>query len=203
MISFAKENKTYSIDEVNAKFLKMLPLITMIAKKAFWDYDRDKREDATQSVIVGAFQMFKSLVKRGLMDKAFATPLAWYAIKKHRSGRPGGVKSNSEDVLSERCQILGRADVRGILSYRTRSRYLVEILIYDDRSPDPALDVQCNLDFESWRNTLDKRDRKMLDTFLAGKTTREIAKKFKISEGRVSQMRRELVNSYRKFVGDC
>jgi len=51
MISVAKENKTYSTEEVNAKFLKMLPSITMIAKKAFWDYDRDRRDDAVQSVM--------------------------------------------------------------------------------------------------------------------------------------------------------
>jgi hypothetical protein len=201
MITVAKTN--YTIEEVNAKFLKMLPLIKMIAHKAFRDYDYDRREDAVQSVVVDAFQGFKSLVRRGLMHRAFATPLARYAIKHYRAGRPGGMPQNSEDVLSERCQLLGRADVKGIVSYRTGSHIRVEILIYDDRTPDPAMDAQCNIDYENWRKTLKDRDREMLDDFLAGELTSDMAGKYNLTDGSISQTRRKLVKSYRKFVGDC
>ena len=197
------ENKTtYTIDEVNAKFLKMLPLITMIAKRAFLDYNSDKRDDAIQSVIVAAFLSCKSLADRGLLHKAFATPLAWYAIRQYRDGRIGGVPMNSEDVMSERCQLLGRADVRGVVYYQTRANIRHEILIFDDRTPDPLLDAQCNIDYENWRNTLTEKDREMLDAFLAGDTTREVAIKFNMSDGRISQMRRILVKSYQSYVGD-
>jgi FixJ family two-component response regulator len=79
---------------------------------------------------------------------------------------------------------------------------MVEILIFG-REPDPALIAQSNADFAAWRETLDNRQSAMLDAFLAGEGTKDVAKMFNVSQGLVSQTRRKFVESYLAFVDDA
>ena len=58
------------------------------------------------------------------------------------------------------------------------------------------------LDFAAWLGSLKRRDRRIAETLALGNRTSEVAKKFKVSEGHVSQIGRELAQSWRRFVGD-
>jgi hypothetical protein len=42
----------------------------------------------------------------------------------------------------------------------------------------------------------------MAETLALGHRTQDVARKFKVSAGRVSQLRRDLAGSWRKFVGE-
>jgi hypothetical protein len=48
------------------------------------------------------------------------------------------------------------------------------------------------------------RDYRMIASTLAtGETTKNVAKRFRVSPGRVSQIRRELFNSWNRFQGEA
>ena len=44
--------KSYTAEQINARYLEMLPLIRQIVRQAFSGYDPDKREDAVQGALV-------------------------------------------------------------------------------------------------------------------------------------------------------
>jgi hypothetical protein len=58
------------------------------------------------------------------------------------------------------------------------------------------------MDFTAWLLSLPKRGRKMALTLAAGETTGEAAKQFGVSPGRISQVRRQLKDSWDEFVGE-
>jgi hypothetical protein len=51
-------------------------------------------------------------------------------------------------------------------------------------------------------NSLRRRDRRIAETLALGNRTTDVAKRFKVCAGRVSQIRRELAESWRVFVGE-
>jgi len=74
-------------------------------------------------------------------------------------------------------------------------------LIDNTRTPVPD-QVQFRLDFPRWRRSLGRRRRALVDAMAAGHRTTDLAGMFQISQGRVSQVRRELCESWRAFCGD-
>jgi hypothetical protein len=60
--------------------------------------------------------------------------------------------------------------------------------------------VHC--DFGDWLKSLPRRNRRIAETLALGHRTQDVARKYRVSNGRVSQLRRELAASWRKFVGE-
>ena len=72
----------------------------------------------------------------------------------------------------------------------------------DSRSaPVPDI-VAFRCDFSAWLRSLPRRNRRITVTLALGNRTSDVAKRFSVSEGRISQLRRELAKSWRAFVGD-
>jgi FixJ family two-component response regulator len=62
--------------------------------------------------------------------------------------------------------------------------------------------VSFRCDFPAWLETLRHRDRRIAETLALGHRTQDVARRFQVSEGRVSQLRRELAVSWKAFVGE-
>lgn len=58
------------------------------------------------------------------------------------------------------------------------------------------------VDFTAWLQTLPRRFRQIAKTLAVGETTSNVARKFRMSPGRVSQVRRELKQSWEAFRGE-
>lgn len=76
-----------------------------------------------------------------------------------------------------------------------------EILL-EDKHAGPSEIVRIKLDFAAWLRSLPLRLRRIAKFLAAGETTSAAAEKFRLSAGRISQMRRELAALWRAFVGD-
>ncbi|HEV3304179.1 MAG TPA: hypothetical protein VG055_31305 [Planctomycetaceae bacterium] len=76
-----------------------------------------------------------------------------------------------------------------------------EVLV-EDRTAGPADIAEMRIDFAEWLNTLSNRDRQLAETLAHGETTGCVAGMFRISAGRVSQLRRDLCESWRRFGGE-
>ncbi len=62
--------------------------------------------------------------------------------------------------------------------------------------------VSFRVDFADWLKGLTRRDRRIAESLVLGNRTTDVAKRFKVCAGRVSQLRRELAESWHKYVGD-
>jgi len=68
-------------------------------------------------------------------------------------------------------------------------------------APVPDI-VAFRCDFPAWLNTLSRRDRRIAEFLSLGNRTTDVAKRFNVSAGRVSQLRRELAESWKNFRGE-
>jgi hypothetical protein len=198
----SKSVVNYSDEQINAKYLVLLPLITKTASIVFSKCKAAAREEAVQNTEAWAFVFLRQLAAKGRLEEAKATPLAWFGIKYHREGRIVGSSCSTVDVLSERWQYLGRAQVvtegsagEGILDAFISDSTIVDAWCSVDRM------VQFKLDFfEGWFRQQTPRDREIIRDLAMGETTGDVAKKYKVSAGLISQYRKRYAESWNAFI---
>ena len=160
---------------------------------------RVEQEEATAEAVAGALVNFVRLIKRGRKPHEFASRLARFAVLRVLAGRLSSCPDRNRDVLSR----LGRQR-RGISVQSLDSDKILtrngwqEILIEDGRST-PAEVAASRIDLSAWLSSMTARYRRIAEALAAGDKTYEVAAKFKLSAGRVSQLRREFEISWQKF----
>lgn len=175
----------------HAGFLAMLPAIRRSLRAAFRGLDPEAREEAVQEGICNALAAYVRLYRRGELDRAYPTPLACYAARQIRSGRKVGGKLNVRDVSSAHCQCLKHVVLERLDKWDREEQAWMEIVV-EDRHSSPADVVRVRLDFAAWLKTLPRRDRKVALDLANGHRTSDIARKYDLSDGRISQLRKEL-----------
>jgi hypothetical protein len=183
----------------HTKYLAMLPAIRNRACFAFRELDPEARDEAVQQVLVSTFIAFGRLDKQCRAHLASPSALARFAIAQVRVGRYLDVPLNSNEVLSRYAQ-----ERRGFrverLHHATSDRAWREMLVEDPRAT-PAEVALTRVDFEDWLATLSPRQRTLANSLAEGHTVTELAAQFRLSVGRVSQLRRELAESWDTFHG--
>jgi hypothetical protein len=174
----------------HAGFLAMLPAIRHQLKVAFRHLDPEARAEAVQEGVCNAMTAYLRLHERGQVEKAYATPLAQYAARQIRDGRKVGGKLNIKDVSSPYCQRLKHVVLERLDKW-DRDEGWMEIVV-EDRNATPAEIVRVRLDFDAWLKTLPRRDRKVALDLARGNRTSDVARRYDLSDGRISQLRKEL-----------
>ncbi len=128
-----------------------------------------------------------------------ALSVAW---EMHRRA-PSDVKPSSiayyalKSVLSNRHN---RESVRSLLNPETRKakaiRSPVDVAFVSRVGGDPAKIAAFRIDFEQWLESLNSRQREIVELLILGNTTQETAEKIGCTSGNVSQYRRRLAVSW-------
>jgi hypothetical protein len=183
------------------QFLKMLPAIVRYVKIAFRHLAPEAKAEAVQEATCNACVAFARLAELRKLDLAYPTVLARYAVAQVRDGRKVGGRLNVRDVLSAYCQRCKKIVIERLDRFDEEENAWQEAVVQDTRSaPVPAI-VSFRVDFADWLASLSRRNRRIAETLALGNHTGDVAKRFKLSEGRVSQLRREFAESWHKFVG--
>jgi hypothetical protein len=177
----------------------MLPAIVAHAKFAFRHLRGEARQDCIQETIANALVAFKALVRRGKMDLAYPSVLARYATAQINDGRRVGGRLCCHEVLSPYAQRLKSFKVES-LDHRQKDdeNAWCEVLV-EDKTAGPFDIVRTKLDFDAWLHSLPRRDRKVAQFLSLGNRTADAARKFGVSDGRISQLRRSLKDSWTDF----
>ena len=184
-------------------FLAMLPIIRNYARGAFSRLNPELRQDMIQEVIANAMCAYVRLFQQGRVALAYPTVLARYGIAQVRDHRRVGAKLNIKDVMSGYCQAKKHVVVERLDHFDEEENAWQEAVVQDTRSaPVPDI-VSFRVDFADWLSSLKRRDRRIAETLALGNRTSDVAKKFNVSEGRVSQLRRELAKSWKEFTGEA
>ena len=179
----------------------MLPVIVMHARFVFQHRDPEARDEAVQEVVANACAAFARLAERGCTSVARPFVLAWYAIRQLREGRRVGNKLNIRDVTSPYCQQRRGITIERLDRYDREEDCWNEVLV-EDRNATPADLAATRIDFPAWLETLSRRDRKIALKLAVGETTSDTARQFRLSEARISQLRRELKLAWDAFQGE-
>jgi hypothetical protein len=149
-----------------------------------------------------AWRWFITLVRRGKNVLAFVSALANYAARAVNSGRRVCGHERTKDVMSPVAQRLHGFAVGKLPDFSTLDGSpLEEALIDNTVSPVPE-QVAFRLDFPAWRLTHSDRDRRLIDTLMLGGRTKEVSRLFGLSQGRISQKRRQFMDDWRRFCGE-
>ena len=135
------------------------------------------------------------------LDLRYASVLARFGVAQVRDGRMTGGSLNCRDVSSKYCQRQKGITVERLDKYDTEDECWEEILI-PDNTCTPAELAASRIDFPAWLKTLKSRGRKVARFLSLSNGTAPAARKFDVSQGRVSQLRRELAQLWNKFTGD-
>ncbi len=186
---------------LQARFLELLPHILAQAQMAFRKEKPERREELIAEVQANCWSSFLRLMNRGLQDVIYPTPLAQYAIRQVRSGRKVGSSLNVNDVSSDYAQKAKGIVVESLDRYYQHKDEWKEVLV-EDRHAGPAETAASRIDFAAWLKSLPRRSRKIAETLATGETTKSAARKHRVSAGRISQIRRELMDNWREFQGE-
>jgi len=181
-----------------ATFLGLLPQIRNYAIPAFRHLRAKDREEAVQETVVQAFVLFVRLMRRGRGEQVFPTTLARFAVARVRQGRTLGTDMNSLDVTSSYAQRRRGFVINRLDHYDPRNRCWIEAAVEDYRTP--VVDQVCfRIDFPDWLSRLTRRNRRVAESLAHGNSTHAVARQFRVSAGRVSQLRREFYESWEQF----
>ena len=191
------------VPEWHKCLLQMLPAIVRNARHAFRDLPAEERHDAIAEVVANCTVAVARLAERKMLDVAYPTPLARFAIRQFRDGRRVGNKIASRDVYSARSQERGEYEVYYLGTPRDQRSGGWREQLVENRRTTPA-DLACTrIDFPCWLESLSPRDRKIAEVLADGETTSGTARRFGISAGRVSQIRRKLRRRWYDFHGEA
>ena len=183
-------------------FLAMFPAIQRHARLAFRHLNPEARADMVEEVVANAFVAYHRLVELDKADLAYPTPLAMFGVRQVKAGRRVGCRLNVRDVSSWHCRLNKGVRVERLDHYDADEQAWKEVLV-EDRHAGPAATACCRIDFSAWLRSLSRRNRRIATTLATGETTQRVARQFRVSPGRISQIRGELKDSWDGFQGEA
>ncbi|QDU90469.1 hypothetical protein Pla175_38740 [Pirellulimonas nuda] len=168
----------------HAGFLAMLPGIERQVRMLLRGLTGEALDDARSEAVAQAAVNYHRLAEQGRESDAYSTPLAFYAVRRQRAGQRVGSSFAKQDALEP-----GRRE--------EEAAGWAELVA--DRHATPAEIAAVRVDFRDWLDHLPEVKRRLAQTLADGETTQGAAELFGVSSGRISQLRRELAESWRAF----
>jgi len=185
------------------QFLAILPRVEAHAK-VFFRHLRcpGKLDDAIAETIAIAWKWFVNATRKGKNVHEFVSTLATFAARHVRAGRRVCGQEKAGDVLSPLAQQRKHFTVSPLPVGSEKIGNVFEEALRDNtQSPVPDQAV-FRIDFPAWLGTVNNRQRAVADDLMLGDRPWIVAERHKLSQGRISQIRRELLQSWEGFCTD-
>jgi hypothetical protein len=184
---------------IESQFLVALPRIQAHARIAFrFVRCHHRREECVAEASALAWHWYRRLCERGKDPNGFITALATFAARQVRCGRRLCGQEAGKDMLSPLAQTRHRFAAQPILDESCPS---LASLRENTRTPVP-IQAAFRLDFPRWLASLGDRHRRIAEDLMAGEQTKDVAAKYELTPGRISQIRNELRRDWPRFHGD-
>lgn len=156
-------------------------------------------EELVQDATASAAEMLDAMEKVG--KKPLPNSIAYYSIQRTKSGRRsyGDIRC---DVMSPGFQM----DHEGSVCSMQEPVCDEDDLTVGDtiacKTEDMASKVLRQIDWQAFLETLDVRKRRIVEELMFGYGTGDIARLFSISAARIVQLKREIAQDIKDFMGD-
>jgi hypothetical protein len=187
----------------HVRFLELLSQIERHARISFRHIVCEhRRADCVAETVALSWKWFLALEARGKDVLPFVSVFANLAARAVRCGRRLCGQESARDVLSIVAQqrhhfVAGKLPPVSTLSENP----LGEALIDNTQSAIPE-QVHFRVDFPVWLSTLSARDRLIVKDMALGDQTLLLAQRYRVSPGRISQLRRQFNEGWRFFCGE-
>ena len=201
---------------LHARFLQVLPRIQTHAEIHFRHLRcPGRREDAVAEVVALAWMWFLRLARQRKDVAEFVSAVADFAVRHVRSGRGLCGQQRSKDAMSPVAQRLHGFRVEpltqptrpghdGLFSdpHGQDTRDAFEEQLRDNTVTPPDEQAAFRIDYPVWLSRLGGRNRRIAQDMALDHSTRELAARHRLSQGRISQLRREFHLDWRWFHGE-
>jgi hypothetical protein len=204
----ASASALHPVPDWHSGFLKVLPAVQLHAQIQFRHLPPERREDLVREAIASACVSYQLLAAKSRLNVATPATLATYAVRQVRSGRHvGGHQDSAKDAMSPVVRRrhgvqVANFDAAGMVrlprSANGRTSGWRQVVVEDRRTPVPDI-AAFRVDFAEWLATLSRRNRRIISAMAARVGTMDLATRFKVSPGRISQLRRTFEGSWRQF----
>jgi hypothetical protein len=194
-----------SAAQAHAGFLALLPRIQTHAKIHFRHVRcPGRRDDLIAEATAVAWKWYVRAVAVGKDPAEFPVTFSALAASHVRSGRKLCGSERSKDALSRRAQRLHGFTVQTLPEVETGAgdNQTIDALKDNTRTPPPE-QAAFRIDFPLWLASLQERKRLLAEDLMLGERTQDAALKHNVSQARVSQVRSELLLSWRRFHGEA
>jgi hypothetical protein len=193
-----------SLDALQAAFLAQVLPRVLTHGRCYFRHLRsaELKEEYIAEMVALAWKWHLRLAERGKDSTRFPTALATFAARAVRSGRRLAGMERAKDVLSPQAQQRQGFAVGKLPDCSTLDGGPLHEALHDN-TQSPVVEQVCfRLDFPPWRAGRTDRDRRVLDDLMLGERTLDVAGKYGLSAGRVSQLRREFLLDWRRFISE-
>ena len=201
---------------LHARFLQVLPRIQTHAEIHFRHLRcPGRREDAVAEVVALAWEWFLRLSRQQKDVAEFVSAVADFAVRHVRSGRRLCGQQRSKDAMSPVAQRLRGFRVEpltqptrpghdGLFSdpHGQHTRDAFEERLRDNTVTPPGEQAAFRIDYPVWLSRLGGRNRRIAQDMALDHSTRDLAARHRLSQGRISQLRREFHLDWRWFHGE-
>jgi hypothetical protein len=211
MIAASESIPSNSIQELQAKFLNLLPRIKTHATICFrFITCPDRRADRIAETVALAWKWHVRLHQRGKDASKFPTAFVTLVAKSVRSGRNLCGQEKANDVMSPLAQRRRKFTVK---SLSTSARASLDVLqplshgqdwrdAFEERLKDnvhsPVPDQAAfRIDWPTFCRTLSHRDQRLAKFLSMGHPAKSAADEFGLSQGRVTQLRQQWCREWR------
>ena len=192
-----------AVSHLHGAFLAVLPRIERQARVFFADVRcPHRREDVVAETLALTWRWYVLLLQRGKNPNEFISVLGGFAARRVRAGRCLCGKEKVNDALSALAQRRRGFVVAPLPDSSSHDGNIFDEALRDNTQTEVGDQVAFRVDFPVWRSRRCDRDRRLIDDLLVGERTLDVASKYGLSPGRVSQLRREFYQDWLRFHGE-
>jgi hypothetical protein len=189
--------------DLQARFLVLLPRVELHGRVVFRHLRcREARREAVAEMVALCWLWFLRLAGKGKDAAEFVSMLATYAARAVKAGRRLCGQERAKDVLSPRAQRRRGFTVGVLPDHSSLFGNVFDEALIDNTQTPVADQVSFRCDFPAWRRSRSDRDRLVIDTLMVGERPLAVARQFGVSPARVSQLRRDFQQDWRRFCGE-
>jgi hypothetical protein len=166
-------------------------------------------------MVAVCWKWYVRATEQGKDVSQFVSALATYAARAVHSGRRLAGMERAKDVMNRATQRRRGFKVEPLpASTRTtheelygaargqRLRDAFEERLRDNTATPPDEQAMFRIDFADWLGTLTGRQRHLIRAMARNERSKDLSRQFELSPSRISQLRREFHEDYRRFLGD-
>jgi hypothetical protein len=192
-----------SLAELHAGFLALLPRIERHSEVCFRHVRcPHRRADCGAEMVALCWKWYGRAAQQGKEVGRFVSILATFAARHVRSGRRLCGQEKGKDALSPLAQTRHNFVVEKLPDFSTLSSNPFAEALADNTVTPPAEQAAFRIDFPAWLATLGARNRDIAEDMALGHRTQDLGRKYGVGPSRVSQLRREFHDDWRRFCGD-
>jgi hypothetical protein len=188
---------------LQARFVALLPKIDTHGRIYFRHVHCPHRKaDALQEMRALAWLWFVQLARRNKDAADFFSTFSGFLARAVNSGRRLSGMPKAKDVFGFRPQQNHGYAVFSLSDDRCLPGDLLAQALLDNRQTPPPDQAAFRLDFPAWLSTRTVRDRRVINDLMRGERTLQVSRRYGLSPGRVSQLRREFHADWDHFCAD-